>query len=88
MPVKHGPKNMLGKVAEAHGTPYTLGEARAWLEMYGDRLDIYPRELMEWLCDRVEALQQFAATHKTTETVPGSRPPGVPNGRGGEKRRK
>ena len=86
MPVKHGPKGVRGTVAirnaakEASGTPYTVGEAREWLNLYGERIDIYPRELMEWLCDRVEALEDFGGTLKAGP------PPGVPRS-GGRGRR-
>lgn len=73
MPVKHGPRGMRGEVAgprESFGTPYSVGEARAWVEQYGDRIDVYPRELMLWLCDRIVELE--------AGPPPGGRPPGVP----------
>ena len=39
---------------EERGIPYTVGEARTVVEMH--KMDLYHKEIIEWLCDQVEEL--------------------------------
>lgn len=65
--------NQPPKPKTERGIPYSVGEARAWVEAYGHRIDIYPRELILWLCDRIEELEgrQIRCDYCKREIRPG-----------------
>jgi len=50
-------------MTKTRGIPYTVSEARAYLYATpisnhpGGAIDLYPADLMRWLCDRIEELE-------------------------------